>query len=175
MSFEYGVRATAGKLITEEQVNKLADNVNEIADLPGFQGVEWFQNPFTLSNNVEQTLIFGNPTSTVLTWWNVSNTTRITVPAGIKYVKIRTQLTMIDVQPGSFYAYIRKNNDLDNLAPRHFINGTFDTGSGLRCGFSVISPWLEVVEGDYFELVAFQLSGDERLVLVNASAEGRSV
>lgn len=106
-----------------------------------------------------------DPTSEVLAWGaedfdtddfhdNVTNNTRITIPAGVTKVKLSYGFySANDVDSGGWSkAHIRKNGEAE--PGRGFSSEDMSTDSGGdNQGFIVSTPTLEVVAGDFFEVV----------------------
>lgn len=112
-----------------------------------------------LTSNV----VLPDPSSTVIGWGaedfdtddfhdNVTNNSRITIPAGITKVKLSYAFYANDIDSGGWsQAYIRKNGEAE--PGRGFSSEDMSTDStGGNQGFLVSTPVLEVVAGDYFEV-----------------------
>jgi hypothetical protein len=80
---------------------------------------------------------------------------RLTIPAGVTKVRVSTQITFERNLTGTRDVRIYKNG-----AVYSFIDPKSSTGGTENAtGVQVTSPIIEVVEGDYFEVFAFQNSG----------------
>lgn len=81
-------------------------------------------------------------------FWSAEQPTRLTVPAGVSYVRLTGQLTN-DPADGQLYGTIYKNGAVFDVMP---ISDT-ETAGGDSVNF--VSPVVPVVPGDYFEVNAY--------------------
>jgi hypothetical protein len=90
---------------------------------------------------------------------NVTNNTRLTIPAGVSHVVFSGQVDFASNSSGSRLVAVRKNGT-ESFAPGHPVVKS-DPGDGTTYDMSiaVTSGALSVTEGDYFELVTTQTSG----------------
>lgn len=84
-------------------------------------------------------------------WWNVSNPTRLTVPPNVNRVRLTASARRAS-QTGQFLIYITKNGQ---SAPDVMGLPWQDTDTASTDFNSIASAAIPVVEGDYFELIAF--------------------
>lgn len=86
------------------------------------------------------------------TWHdNVTNNTRLTVPAGISRVKLSGQVRTATGDNHQGELYIAKNGSR-NYPGVAFEGNTTAIGGVLTGGIGCETPWLNVIPGDYFEL-----------------------
>jgi uncharacterized protein YjlB len=84
---------------------------------------------------------------------NVTNNSRITIPAGVTHVRLSGQMYVNGTLTGASYLglQIRKNGAVDYPGSSLILVET----SGPTFGYAAVtSPVLEVIEGDYFEMYA---------------------
>lgn len=98
-----------------------------------------------------------------------SNTSRLTVPSGISYVRVYANISVTSLDANAdTYAWIEKNGD-NNVATRH-VNlpiGLADSPT-TEAYINLVSGPLAVVEGDYFE-VRLLTTGDSSVTVEDFS------
>lgn len=107
-------------------------------------------------------------TNTPVTWqtaiydtsgiYSPSNPTRLTVPAGVTKVRLAAQIVFGANATGKRDVLIQKNGSL-NYDGRATTNTLPVTGTSQTMTVNLTSPVLEVTQGDYFEILAYQNSG----------------
>ncbi|HZK23806.1 MAG TPA: hypothetical protein VFC74_00260 [Oscillospiraceae bacterium] len=105
-------------------------------------------------------------TATALTWtdvvYNIGNIysaglpTRLTIPSGVNKIIVKASVGFQENTTGKREVYIYKNGN-GNYNGR--ATATVIPVSGTGAIAHVVSPVLEVVAGDYFEIFAMQTSG----------------
>lgn len=124
-----------------------------------------------VSNSTTQSI--PNNTNTVLTWdtevydtdgfhSTSSNTSRLTIPAGVTRVRL-TSMTVFDVNATGFRQAVFLKNGSPAFPGRGGTSSPGITGSGVYV--LMVSPILEVTAGDYLEVRAYQNSGGALNVL----------
>lgn len=110
--------------------------------------------PVTCANNTEKLLTWNTEVYDTDNIHNVStNTSRLTVPAGVTRVRIYAGVSWTPNDVGSRIIYSKMNNSFFVGNPIVRQLATNDSWSNL------VSPPLAVAAGDYFELFAIQTSG----------------
>lgn len=91
---------------------------------------------------------------------NLTNNSRLTVPAGVTRVVLKAQIIMLDYTvTGGRRIQLRKNGSL-NFSGRGYVGARgVAGGESIGNGLSFVTPVLNVVPGQYFELDAYQNSG----------------
>lgn len=93
-------------------------------------------------------------------WWVIGSPTRLTVPAGVNRVVVKTALAWAAVTAGSRRVKILKNGvDFDGTA-ESIIGGT-----SIGSSQNLVSADVPVTPGDYFEFQVYQNSGANLNVL----------
>lgn len=118
--------------------------------------------------------------ATVLTWdtdvidvggWHDtgSNTSRLTVPSGVNYVRLTANVNITALLGGAdTYCWFIKNGD-NNAATRHInLPVTLEDSDQTVRHLNIVSGPLSVTAGDYFELVA-SIPGDSSVTLEDYS------
>lgn len=97
----------------------------------------------------------------------VSNTSRLTVPANVSKIKLFAQVTFAANATGFRMAYIRKNGSSATTFSGQPKDGRIASPATFATAMSLASPLVQVVPGDYFELVVQQTSGGALDVQLN--------
>ena len=110
----------------------------------------------SLSTGTFTALSFDQETYDVGDWHdNVTDNTRMTVPAGITKVRITGGAQYAGNSTGRRFLLVHKNGSAFADSPTLILNAT----SGNTDALAISSNVIEVVAGDYFELVGLQDSG----------------
>ena len=108
----------------------------------------------TFGSGVETFLTFQTPIYDTSDFYNSINPTRITIPNGVSKVKLNCGVSFEANATGTRAVTIRKNGS--------FISGITTLGvpgAGNSTDVQVVTPVIDVVVGDYFEVRAVQFSG----------------
>jgi hypothetical protein len=108
----------------------------------------------SLTNSTTTTITFTEPTFDVLNIFNSGvSSSRLTVPNGIKFVRITGQVTFDVNSTGVRYADVIKSGSVVVARKALPAVATFAVSASVDTG------WFDVVPGDYYELRASQSSG----------------
>lgn len=115
--------------------------------------------PQAIANDTTTPITFGSAVYNNHAIWSAGSPTRLTVPAGVSYVKVygSVRFAVVTSSGASFVLNIFKNGSTSYMGdPR-----TVQTGGTAPQNYQMIvsSPPLNVTAGDYFELNAYQASG----------------
>lgn len=131
-----------------------------VSNLAGFGALIYMTGSQAISNNTWTVVNFGAANYDPLTLWNSSS--RLTVPAGVKKVRLSGNMEMAAVTSGTAFMTIIKNGVSflsDSYVGQPHIGGGNNTAlNGFNCSSAVLS----VSAGDYFEMQCFQSSGSSK-------------
>jgi len=119
-------------------------------------------------NTTVKVINFATTTHDTSGIFSVGLPTRLTVPAGVSYVRLTAQVDIQSNATGQRIAWVRKNgaDPGSNDWPYTSANAV---GGSLQTVLNMVSPPLPVVPGDYFELVCYQNSGSRLIAGLTGS------
>lgn len=147
-------------LHTSQIAECIYDGTNFVLMTPAkpFMGALCTAQNITMSNGTGAAISFASESYDTDAWHNTSsNTSRLTVPAGISYVRISAALEFAANSTGHRYAYIKKNGA--DFGPPYPTAASVGVSASYVSALSLCSVPLSVSSGDYFELFALQTSG----------------
>ena len=115
----------------------------------------------SLANGVNQPISWASTDYDTKGFWSASQPTRLTIPAGVSWVR----LVASQVYSGSSCAGFRQLIILKNKTPVNYgwFRGDPVVNHPATCGTTSdaqgMTPVIPVVAGDYFEMTAYQSSG----------------
>ncbi len=115
----------------------------------------------SIASGVNQPIAWAGSDYDTMGFWSASQPTRLTVPAGVNWVR----LVASQIYSGSSCAGFRQLIILKNKTPTNYgwFRGDPVVNQPATCGTTSdaqgMTPVIPVVPGDYFELTAYQSSG----------------
>lgn len=128
-----------------------------IADMHNFKGALVYHNTTqSINNSTDTVCLFNSEIYDTNGFHDVStNTSRFTIPAGVSFIRLTAGVRFGANATGIRQACFLKNGSLPT--PNAFVRVDIDASTEHSLNFS--SPIFSCVEGDYFEVIAFQSSG----------------
>ena len=96
----------------------------------------------------------------VYTFWSAGNPTRLTVPAGVSNVRLKGNINWTLGGSGYRHIWVHKNGAL-------FFGTAKESDAGDSGVQSIATGVVNVMPGDYFELIARQTSGSTKNVVAD--------
>ncbi len=133
-----------------------------------------------LTNN--QNIISGNPTNTVVAYdtvesdlENLHSNGRFTIPAAVSKVKLTAQALFFSSNiAGEIYSLTLLKNGLEDYVgrPKIFARGLDSSGSGEYINIQLTSPILNVVPGDFFEILPYHVNNSSSSKILDGDTDG---
>ena len=140
----------------EKKLKEVEDTIDDVVGNIEFKGamLSLKDNQEIKSGGTWHTLDWGKAVYNESGFWSSKNKSRITIPEGVKKVRLTSNILWSSKDGGRRGLRLRKNG---NYVGGGFYSMNYGQGTSPNGGTS--SP-LEVVEGDYFEVEVLQNSGE---------------